>query len=690
MIHPIKKNMNKRLFTFPLTLLPALLLAHEGIWELQPYEVTGRAAPLMGETVSASQGVIGQVDLEYRPILRTGEILETIPGFIATQHSGTGKGNQYFLRGFNLDHGTDFATFVDGMPVNMPTHGHGHGYSDINFVIPELIDTIQYMKGPYFAGVGDFSSAGSSHIATTDFLDRGLAVLNFGEDSFLRGVVADSTRLGKGDLLAAFEGQYYDGPWAIGENLNKANALLKYSETSGPFDYGITFMGYDATWDSADQIPLRAVRDGRIGPLDSLDDDLGGASSRFSLSGNFTRRGNDSISQGNLYAIYYDLTLWSNFTYFLENPVRGDEFEQVDQRRVYGGQFVHTFTSGNDWSLRVRHKFGIQARLDDIGEVGLHQTSSRERFNTVREDDVLQLSGSAFYENEVIWTDHLKSIFGLRADYFHFDVDSNLPANSGSERDARLSPKLNLVYSATDELEFYFSAGLGFHSNDARGTTITVDPTDGRTPVQPVDPLVESRGTEIGSRVTWNSLLNSSLSLWYLDFDSELLFVGDAGITEPSRPSTRYGIELANYLTPFEGFTLEFDAAFTEARFDDDDPAGDSIPGALDTVLSTAATWQSPNGWVHSIRLRYFGPRALSEDGLVESDSSLSVNLRTGFQTEDWSFIIDVLNLFDSSDDDITYFYASRLPGEPAGGIEDIHFHPIEPRTVRAYLRFRF
>lgn len=680
------------LFYRSLTLL--VVLAYQplfaDVFVLDPFVVVGRSDALIGETISASQGFIGQEELQYRPILRTGEILETIPGFIATQHSGSGKGNQYFLRGFNLDHGTDFATFVDGMPVNLPTHGHGQGYSDINFVIPELVQNIEYMKGPYYGSVGDFSSAGSGHISTMSHLDKGLAVLNLGENSFLRGVIADSHKIGESDLLAAFEAQYYDGPWDIGENLNKYNALIKYSKHTDTRSYGITFMAYDAEWDSADQIPERRVEAGIISDLGSIDDDLGGETSRYSLSANFAQINEDSVLQANAYAIHYDLNLWSNFTYFLDDPVNGDEFEQVDDRFVYGGSVAYTVNSQELLNTPMHHTFGAQVRIDDIDDVALYDTVSRRRRNTVRQDDVLQTALGFFYENEIEWTNQLRSIFGVRADHYYFDVDSNIDANSGYEDDFLVSPKLNIIYAPTQDLELFVSAGFGFHSNDARGTTITVDPEDGTTPASKVDPLVRSFGTEVGTRLTWSEKLNTSISLWYLELDSELLFVGDAGTTEASRSSQRYGLEVANYYSPFKGLNFELDASFTEAKFDDNNPAGDEIPGALDTVVSAAVVGQLESGWLASMRLRHFGPRPLIEDGSQKSDSTTVVNLRAGYQRETWAIFLDVLNLFDSDDDDITYFYESRLPGELANGVEDVHFHVIEPRAVRAYFSYRF
>lgn len=412
------------LFAFP------LFLVGDPIYQLEELEVVSRQTNLSGETISASVGVFGQPDLEYRPILRTGEVLEVIPGLIVTQHSGTGKANQYFLRGFNLDHGTDFATFVDGMPVNMVSHAHGQGYTDINFIIPELIRSVNYTKGPYHAALGDFASAGSAQIQTVDSLSKGFAQITVGEDSYLRSVLADSHNLSeKETILFGFEGHYYDGPWEIGENLNQFKGLAKYNRQLEDAMWSFTFHGYDAEWDSADQIPRRAVEGNIISELGSIDRDVGCETSRYSLSTDYRRDTGDAVTTASAYAIYYDLNLWSNFTYFLEDPVNGDEFEQAEQRTIYGASVTHSLPHAHLFDFHTRHTFGLQFRYDEIDDVGLYNTADRERLNTVREDDVNELSLGAFYENEIEWTDRFRTILGLRADYYYFYVASDLAAN---------------------------------------------------------------------------------------------------------------------------------------------------------------------------------------------------------------------------------------------------------------------
>jgi outer membrane receptor protein involved in Fe transport len=668
-----------------LPLLSCALWA-DPIHSLPEYQVSERATNLFGTAGVGAASSVDQDDLEYRPILRTGEVLEVVPGLIVTQHSGTGKANQYFLRGFNLDHGTDFATYVDGMPVNMVSHAHGQGYSDVNFIIPELIDVVNYTKGAYYAALGDFSSAGSAQIKTADWLDQGMLKLGFGENGYLRTVMADSFDLNQTDrMVVGFEAHYYDGPWDIGENLNQFKGFAKYTRQLDTGDLSLTFHAYDASWDSADQIPERAVESGTISDLGSLDQDVGGESSRYSLSADYQQEQSDhSITMG-AYAIYYEMNLWSNFTYFLEDPVNGDEFEQAENRMIYGFNFAHSLLHEHLFERDVRHTFGAQLRYDVIDDLGLYHSADRERLESVRVDDVRELSVSLFYENEIHWTDRLRGVFGLRADYYKFDVESDLEANSGSADDIMLSPKFSLLYALNRQVELYASFGLGFHSNDARGTTITVDPSD-LSAVNSVDPLVRSTGAELGMNVDWGDHWSTVLSVWWLDLDSELLYVGDGGATEASGGSERYGIELTNDYQPVDWLSFDLDLALTHARFEN----GDEIPGALNTVMSGGVTYHSDFGFFAGLRARYFGRRPLTEDGSVESDSSLVFNLRTGYDfSPNLRLSFDVLNLFNSNDDDITYYYESQLASESTG-VEDVHYHTIEPRSLRVTLTYRY
>ncbi|MBP6700917.1 MAG: TonB-dependent receptor [Halioglobus sp.] len=682
-----------RRFFCPLFLAPVIVLA-DSKPQLEEVNVTGRRVNLVGEAQSASQGLVSQQEIALRPILRTGDVLELVPGMVVTQHSGTGKANQYFLRGFNLDHGTDFATYVDGMPVNMRTHGHGQGYSDLNFLIPETISTLAYKKGPYFADVGDFSSAGSAHLRTADRFDTGTIEAGAGEDEFYRVLLLDSLTVGAGVGSYALELNSYDGPWEdIKEDVQKINLMLKYAARLGNGDASVSFMGYDNKWNSPDQIPMRAVDDGLIGELGSIDDSVGGQSSRYSLSTAWK----DTHWDISAYAINYDLKLWSNFTYFLDDQVNGDQFQQKDNRWLYGGRADYRLES-SVWGLPMVNRLGAELRYDDIDEVGLYKTRERVQLGPQRSDRVKEWSTGVYAENQINWSDRFRSVLGARYEYFDFDVssliDSNingvdLSDNSGQANDDKLSLKGSLIYTFNPEWEAYFSAGQGLHSNDARGTTTVVDPGDGSA-VEPVDPLVDSLGYEVGLRGFWNERLNTSIALWSLELDSELLFIGDAGNTEASRRSERQGVEVTSYYRLTDNWTVDLEYAYTDAKFTDSAPEGDAIPGSIEQVVQTGISAEFDGGWFGSLRLRYFGERPLIEDSSVKSDSTTVVNLRAGYQMPDWQLKVDVLNLLDSNDHDIDYYYASRLPGEPGAGVDDIHYHILEPRTLRFYVSYLF
>ena len=656
---------------------------------LQEVVVTARRNQLIGQVQSASQGTVLAEQLENRPVLRPGEVLEVVPGLIVTQHSGDGKANQYFLRGFNLDHGTDFATRVDGIPVNMPTHAHGQGYSDLNFLIPELVERVEYTKGTYYAEEGNFSAAGAADIRYRRTLDQKILLsLSGGQDGYQRVQAATALRLDGGDLLLASEYSNNDGPWQLREGYRKVSGLLKYTHGGQDRGYGLTAMGYDGHWRSTDQIPLRAVAAGEISRFGNIDPTDGGKTHRYSLS--FDGWGPVGVGQvrANAYALDYHLDLVSNFTYATDSE-NGDQFEQFDQRRVYGGQLAYQ----QPLSLLGREgtfKAGAQLRADDISPVGLYHTHDRRRLATIRQDQVAQASYSAYVSQDLHWTSWLRSEAGVRFDDFHFDVKSNLTVNSGKANDSLVSPKLVVVLGPWSKTEFFLNVGRGFHSNDARGTTITVDPNDGSTPVDKVSPLVSALGAEIGLRTAVIPKLQLAASLWTLKLDSELLFTGDGGTTDPSRATRRYGIEVGAYYEPLEHLLIDADIAWSHARFTQYDVVGDRIPNAVESVASVGVTYNRNAGWYGGARLRFFGPGPLIEDNSVRSTSTTLVNLEAGYHfNPSLSLTLTVFNVFDRGDNDVTYFYDSRLPGETAP-VSDIHFHPVEPRTVRAALFMRF
>ncbi|TXM92436.1 TonB-dependent receptor plug domain-containing protein, partial [Methylobacterium sp. WL103] len=638
---------------------------------------------------AASAGVISGAEINSRPITRPGEVLESVPGLIVTQHSGEGKANQFFLRGFNLDHGTDIAIDVDGMPVNMRTHAHGQGYADINFLIPELVGAVEFHKGPYFVRDGDFASAGSVRIDYLDTVAKSVALTSFGSFGYAHALTIASAPLGQGNLLVAGEAQVYDGPWDVPDALRKLNGVVRYSQGTALDGFSVTGMAYASRWTATNQIASRAVSEGLIGRFGSLNPSDGGDSSRFSLSGRWSMTDDTGVTRASAYVIRQQLNLFNDFTYFLNDPVNGDQFHQLDQRILGGGEVSHVF-QGDLYGLPMENEIGLQTRTDSI-RVGLFNTTNRQFRSGVLDDRVLEASGAFFYDNRVRWTDWLRTSVGFRADGYYADVVSDTAANSGKARDGVVNPKLGLVLGPWADTELYLNYGGGFHSNDVRGVTATIDPTSSLFNTTRSPFLVPSTGYEVGIRNRSIAGLETAVALFRLDFASENLFQGDTGTTEPSRPSRRFGVEWTNRYAVTPWLKLEGDLTVTNARFSDVDPAGNRIPEAPTTIASAGFTFGEGLGWFGSMRLRYFGPRPLIEDNSVRSKPTALLNGRVGYNFDNGlSLSLDVLNLTNAKSDQITYYYVSRLPGEGADGVADRHFHPVEPTAVRLTLAGRF
>jgi len=674
-----------------------------GAWaqadHLPEIEVRGPRDAAIGTADSASEGAVERASLQARPKLRPGDVIEVVPGVVATQHSGDGKANQYFLRGFNLDHGTDFSMWVGGMPVNMPTHGHGQGYSDLNFLIPELVSGVRYRKGPYFVENGDFSLAGSASMNYLSALDAPFAELTLGGHDYRRLLTAGSHTAGDQTWMAALELVGNDGPWDVPENLKKANAVVRYSQGSQARGFNITGMAYKSDWTATDQVPQRLIDSGELGRYGSLNATDGGQSRRLSLSGQWFDNSPAGQTKINAYAIDYRFDLFSDFTYFLNNPDLGDQFEQVDRRHVFGAQASHSMPNKLA-GLDGIASFGAQWRGDRIGSVGLYNTQARERYQTVRDDKVSQDAVSIYGQQLVNFNDRWRGYVGLRGDALYYDVQGREsvygPANSGSGHDAILTPKAGLAFTLDRANELYLNAGTGYHSNDVRGVTISVDPQTG-LPADRVPSLVKGLGAEVGWRLQPSEKFSLTTALWMLDLDSELVYVGDAGTTEPGRPSERRGIETTMRWSPSSQWRFELDAALSRARFRGAAPEGDGnyIDNAIETAVSAGVVW-TRGPLTATLRMRYMGPRPLDTLNTVRSSSTTLLNLGTRYTVNrNLSLGLDVFNLAGSKGNDIEYYYASCTArevagGACAGGIDDRHIHPLEPRTVRVSARWTF
>jgi hypothetical protein len=659
---------------------------------IQRVLVEGARASQLGIADSANMGSVSQKELAMRTIYRPGELLEATPGLIASQHSGEGKANQFYLRGFNLDHGTDLATFVDDMPVNQRSHAHGQGWTDLNFLIPELTARLDYRKGPYSARDGDFASAGSAYVTYANRLVRDVATVSVGQNGYVRTAVAASKEAGDGVLTYALEALHNDGPFTRGDDYRKLNGVLRYSRGYANNGWSVTAMAYHGSWDSTDQIPQRAVDNGnsglKIGRFDAIDNTDGGEARRVSLSGVWRQTTADTASKVNAYIIRNQLGLWSNFTYFMDDPVHGDQFAQPDRRVTSGINAIHTWHTHRTDDFTSDITVGAQAQNDNIFNA-LENTEARRTLSVTRQDHIVETSKAAWIEHAARWGASLRSVIGLRADDYRFKVRSDGPENSGNNSgkraDTLVNPSLNLVFGPWRESELYLNYGQGFHSNDARGTTTSVAPKTlaavGETPG-----LVRSRGMEIGLRTEIVPKNQTAISLYRLDFDSELTYIGDAGNTEAGPPSRRVGIEFSNYYKPYKWLSIDVDAAFARARSQGVEAGQDRIPGAVEGVGQLALTVSQVGNWEGALRLRYFGPRPLIEDDSVRSRASTTLNGRLGYRwSKDLRLELEGFNLANKRASAIDYYYASQLRGELEAR-DDIHFHPIEGRSFRLTL----
>jgi hypothetical protein len=705
--------------------------------------VQGRADDLTGVAQSATQGTVGQTELEDRPILRSGEVLETVPGVIITQHAGGGKANQYFLRGFNLDHGTDFAVFLDDMPLNLPSHAHGEGYADMNIVIPELVQRVNYEKGPYYADVGDYGSAGSAHLEFYKTLPENFFQVEGGMYGYERAVFGVSEKVGSGNLL--FGGEFYhdDGPWTHSDNYSKLNGLLTYSQGDEASGFSITAHAYHGNWYSSDQIPITAVP--LVGFFGALNPTDGGNSQRHSVQAEWHRQNDHSRTQIMAYGFYYYLNLFSDFTYYLDDPAKGDQFEQQDSRFVLGIDVRHTLF--NNWfGRKVENTFGLQVRNDWVHN-GLYRTENRVRtdkndinacndepINACSTDpnlmavlpadtDVNRFTETMFglyVENKIQWAEKFRTVLAFRGDEVRDAVTSLTPsytatelpgapvvnfaaANSGTVTQFMPEPKASLIFGPWRKTEFYVQGGFGFHSNDARGATQREEPISPDNPfptaTSRIPALIQTKGSEVGVRTTAAPHLQSTFSLWYLHSASELLQDGDTGGTVPSlSPSNRYGIEWANYYTPLEHWAFDFDFAdsrafFTEIDADDaapGSPGGKRVPEAVGLVASAGATMHDYKRFSASLRVRAFGPRDLTSDGIYRSNPTVLLNAEVRYRlTKKWSFVVEALNLLNRKDHDIDYAYTSRITPTADAAFTDV-FHPVEPLQVRFGIRRSF
>jgi hypothetical protein len=673
--------------------------------------VQGHYDNSVGTTDAASQGTVDGSLLQEIPLLRPGEVLETVPGLVVTQHSGDGKANQYFLRGYNLDHGTDFASSVDGVPVNLPTNAHGQGYTDLNYLIPELVERIDYRKGPYFADAGDFSAAGTAAIRYRSALDRNIAEATVGSFGYRRTLLAGSLPIAPADalasspgpgasgvtgpsVLAALELENDNGPWTLPEGLHKVNGLLRVSDGDASRGWSVDGVYYDASWNSTDQVPLALIASGQLGRYSALDPTDGGLTGREIVSGEWHRHDDGGYTRLSAYGQRYRLQLFSDFSFYELRPATGDQFEQREHRDFFGADAVQGWNHGL-LGLDSVSEAGLGLRHDNI-RVGLLDTKARVAFATVSDDVVSQTAAGAYLQNTTSWTPWLRTLAGVREQAITMDLASlALARNSGTAVASKTLPKLSLIAGPWSQTEFFLNWGRGFHSNDARGVIDKVDPTT-HLPAAAVPALVGALGKEIGVRTERLAGLQSSLALWSLDSDSELIYNADSdvGSTTPNGASRRYGVEWNNHLLAGAHFLIDADLAWTHARYANDNgngQVGDFIPNAVSKVALVRATAQHLGPWSADIETRFIGAYPLSQDGTLTTPSAAVTNLRLqrdlGPQV---NVALDVLNVFNRQYFDIAYEQDYRASLSSPIVPDGVSVHPGEPRELRLALKWRF
>lgn len=661
---------------------------------LAPVFVSGRSANLVGVADSATEGTITAKQLATRPLLRAAEVLESVPGMTVTQHSGDGKANQYFLRGFNLDHGSDFASFVGGMPINNVSHAHGQGYTDLNFLIPELVSTVRYRKGSYRAEDSDFVVTGVAYIDYVRSLPAPFVDLTVGSYNYRRALGAGSSKLNDDlTLLGAIELGSTDGPWEQAEHLHKVNTVLRLSSGTLSNGFSVTGMTYLSHWTATEEVPARAITNGEIGRYATLGPSDGGRTYRNSLSADWTRSDDRGSSRANAYVVDYGLNLFSTPSGFLES-----QHEQVDRRSIFGGALSHGWGLGPAWR-DTDVSVGAQIRHDRIPDVGLFHTVNRVRTDTLREDKLAQTAVGLYAEVRTPWQSWFRSTLGVRFDRVSATVSSLggafNAANGGKASGTQVSPKLALAFGPFGGTEFYVNWGIGFHSNDFRGATTTVSPIDG-SPIDKVPPLAKAMSAEIGLRATPLPGWSTALSLWKTGLDSELVFAGDQGVTEPKGASKRHGIEWWNDYTPNGWLVVDADLAISRASFTTPTNGGTHVPNSIPLSASIGVSADPGGAWFGGLRLRYLGAYPLEESGTQKSTPFFTANLKIGYRfNPQWRVTLDVLNLFDRKANDIEYWGSSCSRAEGPGcnggdGFDGKLVHPMEPRAFRVSVRASF
>jgi outer membrane receptor protein involved in Fe transport len=665
---------------------------------------------------AASAQAVREFDLQIRPRASAQQLLQLAPGLVIAQHAGGGKAEQLYLRGFDCDHGTDVAVSVDGMPVNMVSHGHGQGYADLHFLIPETVEGMDVAKGPYLARHGNLATAGAVSFRTRDHLEENLIRVGVGQQATAHYTALYQLPLADPDQTAYAAGEYRrtDGPVHTPQDFQRLNLFAKmHTHLSDRATLTLDASGFSSAWESASgQIPARALP--LIGRWGAIDDLEGGATGRRNLNLTFREQGrNNSDLTIQTYLVGYDFKLFSNFTFFLEDPEAGDMIEQTDDRRIWGLDSRYTFFNRAGPFL-AQTTLGGGFRADDI-RVGLWHAPDRRRRAPRVDSQVLERNLSLWAQQEVFLGPRLRLIAGLRGDYFTFSVEdhlelqpASLPHASGYAHQGLLSPKATLVYSPSRRLDLFANFGTGFHSNDGRAVVIGQRVRqiarrlegEGRSSAETAaaleaanyDPgqldtrtLPRALGGELGARARLWERLNLGAAAWWLDLDREYVYVGDEGTTELSGRTRRLGLDLEARLQLRPWLWADADANLSRGQARDEPAGADEIPLAPTLTSTGGLTARHPGGCEGSLRYRRVGERPANEDNSVRALGYTVVDLAAGYRLGAHRLDLYLENLLDAEWNEAQFATESHLRNE-AEPVEELHFTPGNPRTLRLEL----
>ncbi len=658
----------------------------ESISEFLKIELKPSAISLKEVVISPNLNalnLITKIDIQTNPVNSSQDVLRQVPGLFIGQHAGGGKAEQIFLRGFDIDHGTDITIAVDGMPVNMVSHAHGQGYADLHFLIPETIKNIDFGKGAYYGDQGNFNTAGYVNFETLQGVKNNSLKMELGQFNTQRFVGLFNV-INNENHQSYFATEYInsDGPFDSPQNFNRINVFGKYSGKISQSDkIGLTISHFTSDWDASGQIPVRSIDSGDIGRFGAIDDTEGGSTSRTNFLLNHKKfTSANSFIKSAIYYSKYDFELYSNFTFFLEDPINGDQIRQKESRDIFGINSEYYRSVKTDW-VDINYQLGFQLRADRIRENELSHTLNRkEILNRIRFGDVNE-TNMGFYANTNLEFGKWIINPSVRLDFFDFEYIDALQGiyERPSSNQSIISPKLNILYNYSNNLQWYVKSGKGYHSNDAR----VVIAQDGEKI------LPASYGMDAGFIWKPAPRLLVNTAYWYLFLEQEFVYVGDAGIVEPSGKTKRQGAEVSVRYQPINWLLWDFDANYTLARSTEAEVGEDYIPLAPDFTLASGLQVVHPSGLYGGVNVRHINDRPANEDNSIIADGYTIVDFNAGYSWKSISLGLQIQNLFNTAWNEAQFATESRLFNEPVA-VEEIHFTPGSPFFLKGIIEYKF